>query len=494
MTTIHIHPEYTTWAPIWRKLLDCYEGIGGFQDGSYLIPHPREWKDHDAETPRIPTAKLTRRRQLARYENVAATIVDAKRSALFRKQPSRIVGNAANGILQWWDNVDGRGTHIDDYAGKIWIPAAVFGYVFVLIDRPLAQPLTRAEQPVPYLRAYSPLDIIDWLDDGAGRLLSITLLEPEPRRVGDPPTIKYQHRILTSDTWQVISSAGERVGQGEHKCGRVPGCFLYAKRRTTAGLVGQSVLHDPKLFIEHYNLTSELRELLRNQTFGILNVELGTGTDAPSVEQAAKIIGEKIGTDNILFSPGPAQFLSPDAANVAAYQSERDGLMRAIYRLCAIPWEADSRDAEAEGSMKLKREDMNQVLSNYADELEKFDYEIAELFHRMMHAGDVTAFARDQIVIRYPDSFDVTPFSALLEQAQAAMALEMPAAVKAELKRRLLPELLPDLTPDKKKTLDAAIDAMSADDNAESRTRNRVRQSAAALRDLDEPPTPPTVQ
>jgi hypothetical protein len=53
-------------------------------------------------------------------------------------------------------------------------------------------------------------------------------------------------------------------------------------------VIGQSVLNDPALYVDLYNLTSEQRELLRNQTFSILNVVLGTGPDAISVRRRSR--------------------------------------------------------------------------------------------------------------------------------------------------------------------------------------------------------------
>ena len=51
------------------------------------------------------------------------------------------------------------------------------------------------------------------------------------------------------------------------------------------------------------------------------------------------------------------------------------------------------------------------------------------------------------VVIRYPDTFDVTPFAELLEQAQAAIALELPASAMKEIRARVIDKFLPDASP-----------------------------------------------
>jgi hypothetical protein len=49
------------------------------------------------------------------------------------------------------------------------------------------------------------------------------------------------------------------------------------------------------------------------------------------------------------------------------------------------------------------------------------------------------------VQIRYPDTFDVTPFEQLLSEAQAAMSLGMGLTFKKELRKRLVEKFLPDL-------------------------------------------------
>jgi hypothetical protein len=268
--------------------------------------------------------------------------------------------------------------------------------------------------------------------------------------------------------------------------------LLYANRRAWQPVVGKSVLNDPNLFIDDYNLTSEIRELLRSQTFGWLNVELGTGDTATSVTRAQELLGTGTGTDNVLFSPGPANFIQPETANVEVYQREREALKRSIYRLCAIPWESDSKDAEATGSMKLKREDMNQVLAGYADECEKAEYRPRRtLVPRRVWAERWKAeLGKAEVVIRYPDTFDVTPFADILEQAQAALTLgldDMSKTFRVELRRRLVAKFLPDATPDVIATIDDELEA------AAEQGPSQVNAALQALKArLQQPTTTPT--
>jgi hypothetical protein len=273
---------------------------------------------------------------------------------------------------------------------------------------------------------------------------------------------QFRERIVTAESWETRAyGRGEVTAEGPfpHQFGTIPVVVQYAKRKSLAPLVGQSVLGDPHLYIDLYNITSEIRELLRNQTFGILTIKLGTGEGSMSVTDAKTMLGETKGVENVMFTPNGAEYIQPDAANVTVYQVERTELLRTIYRLAAIPWESDSKDAEAEGSMKLKREDMNQVLSAYGDQCEKAEIEIAKLWFRAEY-GDTWEQKWDEaeVVIRYPDAFDVTPFEEILQQVQAATTLPMGPTFMAQMCKRMIVKFMPDLPSDVQAVIEKEID------------------------------------
>ncbi len=476
-TTIS-NPIYLKWLPVWNKLKDVYDGTGGFQDGTYLVAHPREWKDHTATVPTIPTAKLKARRALARYENIAAPILDQKRTALFRSPITRTVGGQAKAekdnthpIENWWANVDGSPgkCSIDQWMAEAFVAAGLFGHVFHYMDRPAGMPAeTAADEPELFLRLYAPADVPDWLMDDRGQLTAVRLLEPQPRTdlYSQQSNLRPRERVVTETYWELRES-GKTGGavvltRGDHDFGTLPIVVQYASRRALTPLIGQSVLGDPQLYLDCYNLTSEIRELLRNQTFGMMNVPLGTTADRVSVVEAQTMMGDEKGSENVLFTPGPAAYIQPDTGNVTVYQDERRDLIRTIYRLASVPFESDSKDAEAEGSLKLKREDMNQILAGYASECEKAEYQIAKMWFRGTYGPDAweAEWDKAEVQIQYPQTFDVTPFAEILEQAQAAVSLEMGPKFMAEQRKRLVPKFLPDLPPSTKQEIEQEIETI----------------------------------
>jgi hypothetical protein len=251
------------------------------------------------------------------------------------------------------------------------------------------------------------------------------------------------------------------------------------------------VLGSPKHYVDIYNLTSELRELLRGQTFSFINVPLGTGDTASSVEDARAMIGQQTGTMNVLFSPAAAQILSADPANVAAYQEEIARVKRDIYRETGVQWETDSKDAEAEGSLKLKREEMNTRLSQFADECERADQALADLYYRWSHGEGGTKMAEaDGLTIQYPDRFSETPFEDVLAQVQAAQAIGMPSEFLKALRKAIVGKFegMASLPEDDMQRILDAIDAAEDDPTPQERMRQKMEIMSQGFQASDKVP------
>ena len=476
---VFTHPVYAAFRQTWTKLAHAYEGTGGFSDGTFLIAHPREWLDHTAETPNKPSKKLLERRRLARYENWPATIITLLQGALFRTPPSRRAGteDAPHPITDWWENVDGLGTNLTTWLRRTWVPAAVFGQQVVLVDRPQHSATTAADVPPLFLRSYTPLDVPDWLVDDMGRLVAVALRETAPRATFTGRISTEYVREVAADGWRVRGTATPQVieAQGQHDfAGAVPVVLLYTRRRALVPLVGYSLLGDPQLYVDGYNLTSEMRELLRKQTFSIINVPLGTGDQQVTPQAAQAMIGESSGSANILFTPASANILTPDNTNVTVYRSELSELVRAMFRASGLPWDADSRDAESAESRRIKREDLNQVLSLYAAELQEAEHAIAELWFRGTYGASwQREMEAAQLTVAYPTTFDAEVLDDLIARAQAAIGLDLGQTASTLLRGQVVSKLLPDLTPEQQQQIQTEIAAVAVSEAEEAELRKQ---------------------
>lgn len=467
---LNTHRRYAEFHQTWVKAQDVYEGSGGFLDPDcpYLVPHPREWLDHSIvdpvtgtsrpnPNPTQPSPKLLMRRKLASYANLSEAIMDTVTGALFKQAPTRTFETENPLVSEWWQNVDGRKSTIDSFLFNAWITAAVFGHAVIVADR--------STDPDPAsvglkLRLYTPLDVINWLLDEDGNVVVVKLIEAVPRETFDAKddATGYRIRVVDKAKWALYDKGGKQIDGDVHGFSRLPVVFLYGKRRPTIPVIGKSIMGDPDLHIDLYNLQSEIRELLRNQTFGILNVPIGKDGNA-EVERG--LMGGQSGTSNVLFSTNPAVYIQPDAGNVTVYHEHSDRLARLIYRLASCPWESDSQDAESEGSMKLKRQDMQNTLTKYASELQRADDEITALVYETLYQDRwEDQQESDGVSVAYPDSFEVPDFKLVADAASAVSGLEVGETATKEIKKRVVFAYLNDLTDEQRQTISEEIDAI----------------------------------
>ncbi len=498
MPSIATHPDYALFRSRWQQLAHVADGAGGFLDGSYLIPHPREWKDHEADVPREPTKKLLERMRLARYDHVGTLIVETKLAGLFRSGPVRRCRVPNHPYLEWAaQDVTGAGQPLTEFLRVIYRQALIYGHAFIVIDRTRDNGPTAADVAPLRLCGYTPLAVTDWLLDENGALAGVQL-EEQVRR-GDfgqaaIGTLKLTTQIRPTGARRFVSGdvvEPANLAEVDHGFGALPVVPVYAHRRAGHAVIGQSSLYDPMLYIDLYNLTSELRELLRKQTFSILNVPLGTGSDggpATSLEQAQALVGANTGTASVLFSTLPAQYIAAETANVTAYLEAIAQLVRHIFRLTAVPFEVDSRDAESAEARRLKREDFGTVLSGYADELQRAELDLARLWFRGTYGLDrwQAEWERAGLEIVWPATFDGDNFSELLLQAQAATALPLGESrtFRREHSARLIEQFLPGVAEDVAAAIRDEVAAVATAE--EARAMNRQR-----LVDRFLPPDPP---
>jgi hypothetical protein len=471
------NPVYAQFAPSWLVARDIYEGTGGFlnPERPYLVPHPREWLDHSVKTsegamvpnenPVKPSPKLVMRRKLARYENIAEAILGTVVGALFLQSPTRTFGpNKDNKkISAFWATCDGKGTDMTTFARESWLVAGVFGHTPTLMEKPSGIALTAADQKLPYLCRYTPLDVLDWLEDDEQNLTAVKLAEIAPRAAfGDTATAqqRIRVRIVDEDGWRLYGPNGVLLrgaeGKGDHGFGELPFDVLYAKKRLLTPHIGKSVMGDPQLYIDLYNLVSEVRELLRNQTFAILNIPIGP---EGSVESEMQKTGNQSGTSTALFSSQPAAFISPGGENVQAYHEHMDRLVRMIYRLANAVWEGDSKDAESADSRKIKRAEQEHVLKSQALELQRWERKLTHLAYIAIYGDKAEAqMEQDQVTIKYPDTFSPPDMEDVIARAGEAIGLDLGATAMKEIKKKTARHVLQDASKDVMGKIDTEID------------------------------------
>ena len=187
------HPLYDEWLETWRLCGENYEGDGGYLDGTNLIGHPREYIYQETAGGRVDyrtiigiKEKLRRRRQLAHYDNFAQALTDVFVDHHYAKSITRTFVDPKkpnDDYLRWIEDVDGEGTHLDDWLKDRQTLAHTFGHLMVLMDRTdpdPSLPRSRANQGRLVLRDYTPPDVLDWLAPRR-KLTAIKLVEAVER-------------------------------------------------------------------------------------------------------------------------------------------------------------------------------------------------------------------------------------------------------------------------------------------------------------------------
>lgn len=497
------HPRYSEWQPIWRNLAHVYEGDGPYLTGDALVPHARELvyaKGADGTTNFNSVIgvrrKYTQRQQIARYENFSEAVVGLYVDYQYAKLPSRSWGDEEEGgeedaqktpLQAWHEDVDGFGTHIDDWLKRYQVLTDVFGHMFVLMDR--LPPNTRTmsvtargqkTQPTladlgrPVLRIYSPLDAPDWLAP-QNQLSAVKFQESIERKTLLQTVVPTDKAFFFWDReqWSVYNARGEQLKQGQHGFGQLPVTIWYAKRRAILPIIGRGLLGDGSLAKDHYNLISELRELFRAQVFSMLHIQLG---NEETIQQARENLGDHAGTDAIVFSKGGANFIAPPDGPAARYTEEISNVERKIYRLASLPWETDSKDAEAEGSRKLKAADLNASLSSLADNAQELDYWIARMFYAGTYGAvrGKAAYEESKYRTEHPDDFNVQELMERAEEVQTVVEMGVGPTATKLLKASVIQVALPDLDRETKATIDRelAAEAQRAEEQKQAELEN----------------------
>jgi len=409
-------------------LLDSYTGTGGFLDGSYLIPHPRESQE-----------KFERRKKLAVYPNYVKKVVDSYLSHLFKKSPVRSIETQE--YQDFIQNVDKQGTYIDDFMRKNFKLSMLVGTVFIIVDKPSGKARTKLEEREldlrPYLAVRMPSQLYSYSFDDFGRLSSITFQEFLPQ------TKEIIYRYFDAESW-IISADPEQkeiISQGKHNLGMVPVVPLHS----TDPLLPTSLTATPwvldlaNLNFDLYNALSELRELFRNQTFSIFTIPIKDQAEAEKLKDLV------ISTENAIpYNPeggGMPQFISPPSEPVKAYMEYIENLVSQIYRLANLEFTGGVQKSGI--AKEYDWLEFNRTLTSFALQCEQAEYKIAEIVCRWYE----TEFKG---YIQYPRDFSIRNLAEELETAMNAITAKiLPPTGIVELKKKLTRDLLGEFVDDK---------------------------------------------
>lgn len=413
-------------------LLDAYSGQGGFATGDYLIAHGRE-----------SATKLGKRKELAVYPNFVRKIVDVYMGFLWKQAPSRETDDLYAAFAA---NADGAGGKLDTVLSSYQRLAMILGTVYIIVDKPKEQGRTKAGQAMPYLALRLKSQLVAETKNAAGVWQSVTFSE------GSDSDRVYRTFTTTGWTLSKKQDGTDVIDQGVYGIGRGPVVRLHiAKPLNPTDSNSQSWVYDlAQLNWDLFNLRSELRELLRSQTFAILKLPVADAAERQRLQDMT------IGTENALtYDPtggGDPGFIAPPADPVSLYMKQIADTVEDIYRIANLEFVGGVQQSGV--ALSFHFQESNSSLRGMAESCEAAENEIAQL----VYAWQAEQFDGN---IAYANDFNLTDVASAIAIALDTITLGMGSEFDKAIKKRLAKQILGnDTAPSTMTAIDEEIDAM----------------------------------
>ncbi|NPA63950.1 MAG: phage portal protein [Epsilonproteobacteria bacterium] len=363
----------------WEFAIEAFKGDGGFEDGGYIDRYPRESDE-----------KYKARQKVAYYTNLFAPNVTRYIGYIFKNKPVR--DSKDDLIRKIFDDCDNMGNSANVFMSSFAKEAKVRGVGLVLVDMPKELPATKKEQleqrALPYFVSIPPENVTEYKLDRYGRLEYVRFTDQIDESQPGEPNIVTVERFYDTQKWEVYVE-GELKERGEHGLGVCP--VLIFSETGKFPDIGEFT-QVAALAKRHYNLKSELDEILRGQTFSILTIQANSPSDFEI----------KLSTDNaILYGKEMTRpaFIAPEAGPANTYQEEIDRIEHLIDK---ITYNFTTNQAQESGiALEIKFQGLNSSLSNFAMRLEDFEARLFDVACRYLGI-------KNDVTIAYTKDFSIT--------------------------------------------------------------------------------------
>ena len=447
------HPDYDSRQSAWQMALDAFEAAGGFADGGYLWPFPREEQ-----------ATFEKRQSMARYHNYFETLVDIHIRAVFSQDVTRSSDSADYNA--WIEDVDGAGTSLEACLKELASLALVHGHDGLLVDKTPDAPTgpTKADERARVVvRLFPALAITDWRFEQE-TLAAVKLIEQAPsvsitEAVPDADDAR-QYLIWATDGWARFDAEGQLVAADTPGLGMVPLVLLRPQPSYTSPMLARALIPDPNVLAAVYNRDSEEDHVLREQAFSLLTVSVGEGGN---VADARADLGSETGTSRALIVRGAVDYKTPDQTVPQTIRDNRAYLIQELYRAAHVRFSRDSRAVESGESIRLQNAELNEAVTGLAKALQAVELQIARCYFAWQHPtpeAAEAAFQAANVSVEYPDEFFLDDLMTDLEAWAEALRLNLGETMTKRIKKKAARRIDPDMPLDVQEQVDKEIDAM----------------------------------
>lgn len=488
------HRVYLRNLNYWNFLLNSYEGgpdytnafitkssddggpnvyvNGVLQDSANisgnLFQHKKErQKDYNA------------RLQMSYYYNFCRPVIDIYTNHLFKEPVIESFESISDEVDTVRNDIDLKGSSIDEFRKQMAEMAQIYGHFFVIVDSPNydeSSILTRRDQienrAYPYLIIYEPQSLINWALDSFGSPYWILMKENEdvntdPMMYDKDAKNKCRYKLWTRDAWILYDSDYNQIDAGIHGLGVVPiVCGYNKKSKKETSFLGISEIADISFIARDiYNSCSELKQILRDQTFAILALQ-GSSDDYDELV---------VGTSKALLYPqerNAPQYVSPPGENAKNYFDHIDRQVSKIYQLAKIEGGSASfsgtGQSAANQSGTSKAWDFNQTnssLSDKAGNLEDCENKIWNIFSLWLGKGEFDGS------IQYPNEFSIQSLMDDLDEAEKSAKLSLGKTFDLEVRKSIQKKKFPSATEEELEKMAEEAEA-KLEENSSVNNRN----------------------
>ena len=392
----YTHPEYDNNKYRWEFYLRSYMGGEDYKDGGYLTRYVNEDKD-----------EYNRRLDLTPMDNHCKNIVHIYSSFLWRVPPVRNFNSLANNpaLENFMKDADLDGRSFNAFMKQAQVWSSVYGNVWLMMDKPLSNAGTRAEELAqdirPYVTMFTPENVFDWKYERtpSGRFKLVYLKVREAiEEISDTEKEVY-YRVWREDTiesWKSINEIDTHLDTIDNALGKIPAVFLPAQRSVVRG-IGISDLSDAAYMQRAiYQELSEIEQLIRISNHPTLVKTYNTDASAGA--------GSVINMPDDMDSNMKPYQIQPSGQNLDSVRAAITDKVEAINRMSHMGAVRGTQAMTQSGvAMQTEFQMLNAKLSEKADILELAEEQLWELFAEWQDATpDVEVF--------YPDSFDLRDY------------------------------------------------------------------------------------
>lgn len=469
------HPLYQKFFADWQFFADSYEGGAEYTSKTdYLFAHARE-TDKDYEE------RLAR----AVFTNFVRKQIDVYAAFIFKDAINRETKDEA--FKEFELNADRRGTPLSQVmAEQVGKFGMIQGHTVTVVDLPrdASTSKTRRQDKEkgirPYVRVYSPLEVVDWAIDADGSYRWLRVCEDAVETLNWNDTrgkAKRIYRVWTREEFFVYDEDGNQIDAGEHKLGEVPAVFTPVKEHLKYVDIGESLVVDTAALNRRiYNYESVLDEFIYRQAFNILampydpeKTPLGANAGSGSQNTAPTTLGTGKGL-RFPNSGHPPFYLSPPTPPAEVIMER---IEKAQARLVEVAKLQDRKGSAAEKSgiaLKYEFHESNSAFAKIAKNLEDGEKKIIRLFYKWQGKDEVP------VSVSYPTDFNLSTLEEQLDEALALVELNISPTFTKQVKKNVVAVAMPGLDAKTDKKITEEIDSERAANEVVEEVERRLKE------------------